>query len=64
MKVQELGAILGFHVLQFRGNPFATVDASKHGFNTFNMSNVSWEISRREDKVIVNGKWNRYEMSS
>ena len=59
MAVREQGAKARLRVLHFGEELFATVGASKHGYDALNMRNECRKIPRREGDVAEEGQWRR-----
>ena len=56
MAVREQGAKARLCVLHFGEELFATVGATKHGYDALNMRNVFMKIPRRECDVAEEGQ--------
>ncbi len=59
MAVREQGAKARLRVLHFGEELFATVGATKHGYDALNMRNVFRKIPRRKGDVAEEGQWRR-----
>ena len=59
MADREEGAKARLRVLHFGEELFATVGATKHGYDALNMRNEFRKIPRREGDVAEEGQWRR-----